>query len=170
MATPEHDLEENLQDIEFKTYYGEAMAKQEIAVALAKARISKGMTQVEVAEKVGHSQPYIAKLERGDANPTIGKIGSLLANLDLKLKTSVEPLIGRSGFAVTYMGVVSGAVISVANERYAVDSNSSGVVWAFSGGSTPPVVSLANDYIADYCHGYLDRIPRQTQYAGGTIA
>ncbi|MCB2015226.1 MAG: helix-turn-helix transcriptional regulator [Sphingobium sp.] len=36
-----------------------------------KARIAKGMTQEELAEKSGFSQQYISGLESGRRNPTI---------------------------------------------------------------------------------------------------
>ena len=92
VTTPRQDLERELQDPEYAKLYGAAQAKAEFAVTLSNARISAGMTQKELAEKLGRSQPYIAKLERGDANPTIGTIGSLLAILDCRLVTRTHPL------------------------------------------------------------------------------
>ena len=47
------------------------------------------MTQSALAELAGTSQAYIAKLESGDANPTIGNIGRLFACM--WLKATVEP-------------------------------------------------------------------------------
>ena len=73
-----------LEDIEYRREYGSEGAKLEIATALAEARKSAGMTQVELAELAGVSQAYIAKLESGDANPSIGNIGRLFACMWLK--------------------------------------------------------------------------------------
>jgi len=87
------DLNKDLQDPELARLYGAAQAKDEIAVTLAKARIEHGLTQQEMAHRVGASQPYIAKLERGDANPTVGAIGGMLAAIGLRLITSVGPLV-----------------------------------------------------------------------------
>ena len=51
------------------------------------------MTQKQFAEKLEKSQPYIAKLESGAANPTIGAIGSMLAVVGLRLETDTNVLI-----------------------------------------------------------------------------
>jgi predicted transcriptional regulator len=42
---------------------------------------------------LGISQPYLAKLESGEANPTVGRIGRILAILGFKVSASLEPLI-----------------------------------------------------------------------------
>lgn len=87
------DLEQKLKDSEFASYYGSDQAKTELAFTLIAARDQLNLTQTEVANKLKVSQPYIAQLERGDANPSIGRIGSLLAQLDLRLNTRTEPLL-----------------------------------------------------------------------------
>ncbi len=87
------DLEQELQDPEFAYYYGADQAKTQLAFTLVDARDQLNLTQKEVADKLKVSQPYIAKLERGDANPSIGRIGSLLALLGLRLNTRTEPLL-----------------------------------------------------------------------------
>ncbi|MFA5186782.1 MAG: helix-turn-helix transcriptional regulator [Patescibacteria group bacterium] len=87
------DLNKDLQDPELAMLYGAAQAKDAVAITLAKARIEHGLTQQEMAHKVKVSQPYIAKLERGDANPTIGVVGGMLAAIGLRLVTNVGPLV-----------------------------------------------------------------------------
>jgi predicted RNase H-like HicB family nuclease/DNA-binding XRE family transcriptional regulator len=60
-----------------------------VAVALRWARIDAGLTQAQLAAKVGVSQQQVAKLERPGANPSIAtlrKIASALgARLELEL-------------------------------------------------------------------------------------
>lgn len=92
-------LKKDLQDLEFAKLYGAAQAKDTIAITIAKARLELGLTQQELASKFGATQPYIAKLERGDANPTVGTIGGMLAILGLKMRVSVETLIPPTNFA-----------------------------------------------------------------------
>lgn len=94
-TTAREDLERELQDPEFRKLYGAAEAKSELAVAIADARHSLGLTQEEMARKVRVSQPYIAKLESGDANPTIGALGTILAILHLRLTMGITPLLPR---------------------------------------------------------------------------
>jgi transcriptional regulator with XRE-family HTH domain len=86
------DLKQKLQDPEFAKMFGAAQAKSSFALTLAEARTQLGLTQKELANKVGVSQAYIAKLEGGEANPTLDRIGSLLAVLGLSLTTDTSTL------------------------------------------------------------------------------
>ena len=86
------DLEEELKDPESAKIFGAAQAKSSFAITLSKARAKLGLTQRELASKVGVSQAYIAKLEGGEANPTLERIGSLLATLGLGLTTDTTTL------------------------------------------------------------------------------
>lgn len=90
--TFEGDLKQELQDPESAKYFGAAQAKSSFAITLAKARKNLGLTQQELANKAGVSQAYIAKLEGGEANPTLERIGSLLATLGLSLTTDTSAL------------------------------------------------------------------------------
>lgn len=91
-TTPTDDLLERLKDPDYAKLYGEENAKVDFAITLTKARKSLNLTQKSLAEKLGISQPYVAKLEGGEANPTLGRIGSLLASIDLRLVTGTAPL------------------------------------------------------------------------------
>lgn len=87
------DLQRRLSDSEFTIKFGAELAKSEVAVALTRARLNHNVTQVDLANKLGTNQSYIAKLERGDANPTIGMIGKVLALMGLRLKVHAEPIL-----------------------------------------------------------------------------
>jgi len=91
--TFKEDLERELADLEFAQEFGAAAAKSEFALTLARARRIASCTQTDLASSLGTSQSYIAKLEAGDANPTIGRIGKILAILGLRLSTKAVPLI-----------------------------------------------------------------------------
>lgn len=90
--TPRQDLIDRLKDPEYAKLYGAEQAKVDFAITLAKARKSANLTQKGLSEKLGRSQPYVAKLEGGEANPTLGTIGSLLATLGYQLVTQTAPL------------------------------------------------------------------------------
>lgn len=94
-TTAREDLECELHDPEFRKLYGTAEAKSELAVAIADARHGLGLTQEEMSKKAGVSQPYIAKLESGEANPTVGAIGSMLAILNLRLTMETASLLPK---------------------------------------------------------------------------
>ena len=79
-----------LDDLEYREEFGSETAKLEIAAALVRARELTKMTQSALAEAAGTSQAYIAKLERGGGNPTMGNIGRLFACM--WLKPSIVPV------------------------------------------------------------------------------
>jgi transcriptional regulator with XRE-family HTH domain len=92
------DLNRRLQDPEFAKGFGSEVAKTAFAVTLVKARKNAGVTQDELAKRLDVKQSYIAKLERGDANPTLGMAGKTLAVLRMRLNTDATPLALESSF------------------------------------------------------------------------
>jgi len=93
MSSPIEDIMEGVRDPEFAKEYGEELAKINVAVTMAKARTEKGLTQEQLAEKAGTSQPYIAKLESGYANPSIGAVAKILAVMGFRLVPSKDSLV-----------------------------------------------------------------------------
>jgi transcriptional regulator with XRE-family HTH domain len=82
-----------LEDLEIRAEYGSATFKYDIAAALVAARKMKNLTQAALANIAGVSQAYIAKLESGEANPTIGRIGAILASIWLKSEINLQPIV-----------------------------------------------------------------------------
>ena len=93
MSSPIEDIMEEVRDPEFAKEYGEELAKINVAVTMAKARTEKGLTQEQLAEKAGTSQPYIAKLESGYANPSIGAVAKILAVMGFRLVPGKDSLV-----------------------------------------------------------------------------
>ncbi len=52
----------------------ERQARMDMVVALYNARKAAGLTQAQVAEKMGTKQTYVAQLERGRRNLTLGTL------------------------------------------------------------------------------------------------
>ncbi len=86
------DLEQRLRDPEFAKMFGAAQAKSSFAIALSEARRQLNLTQQQLAARLNVSQSYVAKLEGGEANPTLDKIGSLLAVIGFTLTTGTTTL------------------------------------------------------------------------------
>lgn len=61
----------------------------QLARQLIKARFDQNLTQAELAAKAGVKQAYIARLESGNANPTIGSLSKISSALNRKLKFSL---------------------------------------------------------------------------------
>lgn len=94
-STFDNELKEELKNPEFAKIFGAAQAKSSFAITLAEARRQLNLTQQKLAARLGVSQAYIAKLEGGEANPTLERIGSLLAMLGLSLTTGTAALAPR---------------------------------------------------------------------------
>lgn len=126
VRTPEGDLEQELRDPEYAKLYGASDIKAEIAITLAEARHAAKKTQKEVADAMSLSQPYVARLEGGEANPTIGTIGSLLAVMGFKLVTGTaplkpEPIPSSSRFLLINAAYGSDAALSLRASNYQVE-------------------------------------------------
>jgi transcriptional regulator with XRE-family HTH domain len=102
---PQEYFKSQLKDPDFVKSYGADRAQMELALALAEARNELGITQKSMAEKLGVSQPYIAKLEKGRATPTIRQVGSMLAQVDLRPIIKMAPLVADN--TVTTTGVAN---------------------------------------------------------------
>jgi|SRR5215467_6730823 len=93
MSTTDIKIAKWLEDLEIRAEYGSATLKYDIAAALIAARKMKNLTQIALANIAGVSQAYIAKLESGEANPTIGRIGAILAAMWLKAEINFISLV-----------------------------------------------------------------------------
>ncbi len=62
----------------------EKEVKASLKSGLLKARKAVGLTQLEVAEKVGTDVTYYAKLERGESVPSLKMLEKVLKVLKLK--------------------------------------------------------------------------------------
>lgn len=59
---------------------------------LKSARRESGVTQVELARRLGVSQAAVAKLKRPGANPTVATLDDALRSIGRRLVLSTEPL------------------------------------------------------------------------------
>ena len=78
--------------LEYRQAFGRETIKYDLASALVEARERAKLSQEELAQLFGVSQAYIAKLESGNANPTIGHVGALLATIRLRAQFRLELL------------------------------------------------------------------------------
>ena len=112
-----------LEDIDYRKEFGSEGAKLEIAAELVNAREMMKMTQSALAEQAGTSQAYIARLERGDANPTIGNIGRLFACMWLKPRIKPIPMEPFESFESVVMQNISDSEIRVDFSKDYISTN-----------------------------------------------
>lgn len=85
-------LKEWLKDEEFRKGYEKELRKLRIVHALIVLREKRGLTQAELAKRMGVSQPFIAKLESGESpNFNLETLAKLAAALDSDLEVRFHP-------------------------------------------------------------------------------
>jgi len=60
--------------------------------AVREARRTTGITQAELAHRIGSSAPHVCALENGKANPTIGHLSEVAAALGMELHIELRQL------------------------------------------------------------------------------
>lgn len=78
-----------MQDPEFKKGYDDLEVEFSIISQMLEKRLAKGMTQKQLAEKVGTKQSAIARLESGNSNPSVAFLGKISKALGGKLQISI---------------------------------------------------------------------------------
>jgi ribosome-binding protein aMBF1 (putative translation factor) len=79
-------LAEKLRNPKFKKYYDEYGKQLEIAYQILKLRKQKGMSQTELAKKIGTKQSNIARIEAGQQNFTTDTLQKIASVFKRKLK------------------------------------------------------------------------------------
>lgn len=86
--------------IPFEQVKAELLANPEVRAAydalepayqIARLRIEAGLTQAQLAELVGTKQPSIARLERGQTQPSVEFLSRIAAALGMRLEMRFVP-------------------------------------------------------------------------------
>lgn len=88
----EEDLKVALQDDEERMGFAAEGAKLKFGAALLYAREARGITRAQLAEMSGFSESYLDKIELGDVNPTIGKLGAIFGAMGYEPTIWFEPI------------------------------------------------------------------------------
>ncbi len=87
-------LKRKLQNPDFRAAYEAEDKRIELVLQIIKLRQQRGMTQADLAKAIGTRQANVSRLERFDANLTLGtleKVAQALGaslRIDLKLETA----------------------------------------------------------------------------------
>ena len=88
------------KDPEFVREYDALEEEFALATALIGARAQAGLTQAELAERMGTTQSAIARMEGGKAKPSTTTLAKLAKATGTKLRVSFEVVATRAGTAV----------------------------------------------------------------------
>lgn len=73
--------EQTESDVQLKVELEEAFETTRVAVALARFREERGMSQHALARASGVLQPMISRIESGDQSPSLATLGKLMTAL-----------------------------------------------------------------------------------------
>lgn len=79
-------LKQELKDPEFRHEYEKVQTEFAPIRAILDARRTKGITQAKIAKKMGTTQSVIARLESGNANPSLRFLQRLADALGARLE------------------------------------------------------------------------------------
>lgn len=81
---------ELLKDPEFKRGYDALAPEFELIEMLIQKRLDAGLSQADLAEKIGTKQSAVSRLESPDYNPTVGMLRKVAGALGGELKVSIQ--------------------------------------------------------------------------------
>ena len=89
----EQDRARLLANPKMKKLYDEEAAKKEIWLQLAEARLAAGLTQEQLAERLGTTQSQVSRMERQGEDISIGTLRRYVSALgkDLTLEVKASP-------------------------------------------------------------------------------
>ncbi|MEA4899428.1 MAG: helix-turn-helix transcriptional regulator [Christensenellaceae bacterium] len=90
MSDYQKHLQESLQNPEFAEAYNDLEAQYAFAREVIAARIAGGITQAELAQRVGTSQANISKIEHGTLNPSLALVQRIASGLGKSLFISLK--------------------------------------------------------------------------------
>ncbi len=81
---------ESMRDPEFRKAYKALQPKYDLIRAILDARIKRGVTQKELARRVGTTQSAIARFESGAGNPTLDFLSRVSTAVGAKLEVRIS--------------------------------------------------------------------------------
>jgi len=91
LNTSEEVLVEHLRDPDFRREWERTAVARAVAVKVIAYRAEHGLSQRALAQKLGMTQPQVARLEAGEHNPTIDTLARLAQTLDVEFAIDIHP-------------------------------------------------------------------------------
>lgn len=85
-------LKESLKNPKIKAEYDRLQPEFAVINAMIEARVKKGLTQKELASKIGTKQSVISRLESGKANPSVAFLKKFAQAINSNLQIKFTPL------------------------------------------------------------------------------
>lgn len=84
-------LARQLRDPAFRAEWERTAVARAVAIRLVEYRAAHGITQTQLARRLGMKQPAVARLEAGDHNPSLETLARLASSLGIEFHIEVTP-------------------------------------------------------------------------------
>jgi len=84
-------LAQELLDDEFRAIWEASAPARALAIRLVGYRMDHGITQTELARRIGIRQPALSRLEDGEHMPTINTLMKISEALDIEILLDIKP-------------------------------------------------------------------------------
>jgi transcriptional regulator with XRE-family HTH domain len=91
LKTSEEVLVEHLCDPAFRREWERTAMARAVALKVVAYRAEHDLSQRALAQKLGITQPQVARLEAGEHNPTIDTLARLAETLDVEFAIDIHP-------------------------------------------------------------------------------
>ena len=96
LQTDDELLAEEMADPAFRAEWERTAVARAVALCLVGYRAERDLSQRDLAKLLGMEQPQVARLERGDVNPTLETLMRLAGALDIEFTIDVRPVNRRT--------------------------------------------------------------------------
>jgi DNA-binding XRE family transcriptional regulator len=84
-------LAEDLREPAFRAEWERTRLARAVALRVIEYRVQAGISQTELARRVGVKQPAIARLEAGDHDPSLATLARLAQALGMEFHIDITP-------------------------------------------------------------------------------
>ncbi len=95
LTSAEQVKAEALKNPAVRAEWDRTAVAREVAQRVVRYRVEHHLSQTELGGRLGVSQPYVAKLERGDQAPSLATLARLAQRLGLEFHIDVTPTTVR---------------------------------------------------------------------------
>jgi DNA-binding XRE family transcriptional regulator len=81
----------HMQDAEYRREYERTRLANDVAIKVIQFRVTNGLSQAELARRLGMRQPNVARLESGDHEPSLRTLARLAEVLNQDFSIEVKP-------------------------------------------------------------------------------
>lgn len=91
LPSAEAVIAENLKDPAFRAEWERTAVARAVAIRVLEYRAEHGVSQTELARRLGMKQPAVARLEAGEHNPSFETLARLSNALGIEFHIAVTP-------------------------------------------------------------------------------